>query len=85
MTDLGVRGDRVIVKPETPKEYQQGQIVVLDQDAPDVMGVVIAFGDVVDVDVDDIVIFPPSAGQVLEYAGERYLVLRESELLGVFE
>ena len=85
MTELGVRGDRVIVKPETPKEYQQGSIVVLDQDAPDVMGVVIACGDVMDVAVDDIVIFPPSAGQVLEYAGERYLVLRESELLGVFE
>ena len=79
------RGDRVIVKAETQHIYRQRSIFVTDQYAPDVMGTVVAAGDGLDVKPDDVVIFPPSAGQVLEYEGERYLVLREEELLAVVE
>lgn len=79
------RGDRVIVKAETPKIYQQGSIYVADQYAPDVMGIVVACGEVEEVKVDDVVIFPDTAGQRLDYEGERYIVLRESEVLAVVE
>jgi chaperonin GroES len=78
------RGDRVIVKPENQQEYEHSGLYVVDHYAPDVMGTVIACGPG-DVKVDDVVLFPPTAGQVLEHGGERYLVLREDELIAVVE
>ena len=81
---LMIRGDRVIVKAAEPPTEING-LYVPDSYAPDVIGTVIACGDVQDVQVDDVVIWPPSAGQVLEYENARYLVLTESELLAVVE
>lgn len=81
---LLIRGDRVIVKA-APQPTEINGLYVPDSYAPDVIGTVIACGDVRDVQVDDVVIWPPSAGQVLEYENERYLVLREAELLAVVE
>ena len=83
--NLTVKGDRVLVKPESQREYEHGGLYVADDDAPDAIGTVIACGTVTDVHPDDVVVFPPSAGQVLEYQGERYLVLHEDELLAVVE
>ncbi len=79
------RGDRVIVKPQTPTRYQQGSVLVTDSYAKDTIGYVVACGETTDVKVDDAVIFPPEAGQVVEYGGERYLVMREDEILGVWD
>ena len=81
---LMIRGDRVIVKAAEQPTMQNG-LHLPDSYAPDVMGTVIAAGSVRDVQVDDVVIFPPSAGQVLEYESARYLVLHEDELIAVVE
>ena len=81
---LTIRGDRLIVKVAEPPTEHHG-LHLPDSYAPDVMGTVIAAGSVRDVQVDDVVIFPPSAGQVVEYENARYLVLHEDELIAVVE
>jgi co-chaperonin GroES (HSP10) len=82
---LMIRGNSVIVKAETPVEIERNGLILPNDEAPDVVGTVIACGDVTEVQLEDIVIFPASAGTVLEHEGERYLVLREEELLAVVE
>ena len=78
--------DRVIVKVERQREFtSDAGLYVTDDDAPDVIGTVIACGRVTEVQPEDVVIFPPSAGQRLEHEGTDYLVLREDELLAVVE
>ena len=83
---LTVRGDRVLVETvdQSTTEHASG-IVSIEAYRPDVMGTIVACGDVRDVQVGDVVLFPPSAGQVLEYDGQRYLVLAEDELIAVLE
>jgi co-chaperonin GroES (HSP10) len=83
---LGVRGNRVLVKPEDQSVTERDSgIVTIEHYAPEVIGTIVACGDVVDVKVDDVVLFPPSAGQVVEHENERYLVLTEDELIAVLE
>lgn len=79
-------GNRVLVKPIPQREHVTASgIVALDQEAPDVLGRIVEAGNVRDVAVDDLVIFPPSAGHRRQRDGEWYLVLTEDELLGVWE
>lgn len=80
-------GDRVLVAPISQKEHvTESGILALDQDAPDVMGrVVVCPQSNADVKVDDVVLFSPFAGQRLDYEGEKYLMLRAEEILGVWE
>ena len=83
---LTVRGDRVLVVPESQEVYEQPSgLVTVESYAPEVLGTVVACGDVRDVRVGDVVLFPPSAGQHLEYDETRYLVLHESEVLATWE
>lgn len=82
---LQVRGDRVIVRLETQPVQKINSLYLVDQYAPDVMGTIIACGETVDVKLDDLVIFPESAGQRMDYEGEPLLVLREDELIAVLE
>jgi len=82
---LTVLRDRVLVKPESQREYEASGLYVADDDAPDVMGTVIACAEGLDVQADDVVIFPPSAGQVMEHNGERLIVLEADEILAVVE
>ncbi len=74
----------VATEDQSVTEYASG-IVGIESYAPSVMGTVVACGDVVDVKLDDVVLFPPEAGQELEHAGQRYLVLTEDELIAVLE
>lgn len=60
-------------------------LFVLHDYAPDVMGTIIAAGTVYDVSVGDVVIFPPSAGQAVEFHDTRYLSMTEDEILAVVE
>lgn len=80
---LQVRGQRVLIRAEDQKETQtESGLIAVSHHAPDVIGTVIAVGgDVLDVNPGDVVLFPPEAGQVMEYGGERYLVLVEDEIL----
>lgn len=84
--NLSVTGSRVLIAPIAQHEHQTAaQIHTIDNFAPDVMGTVVAIGDVRDVQVDDVVIFSPDAGQRLTYDGVPYLILDADELLGVWE
>lgn len=80
---LQVRGQRVLIRAEDQKETTTASgLIAVSHHAPDVIGTVIAVGsDVVDVNPGDVVLFPPEAGQVMEYGGERYLVLVEDEIV----
>lgn len=76
----------MLVEPEDQSvtEHASG-LVVIDDYAPSVMGTIVACGDVQDVKIDQVVLFPPEAGQEMEYEGQRYLVLTEDELIAVLE
>ena len=80
---LHVRGPRVLIRAEDQKEtVTESGLIVQPYHAPDCIGTVMAIGDdVMDVHEGDVVLFPPEAGQVMEFGGERYLVLVEDEIL----
>lgn len=83
---LAVLGDRVLIAPINQREHETASgLLTIEHDTPDVIGRIVSVGDVSDVAVDDVVIFPPSAGQRVDFQGERYLVLQSDELLGVWE
>lgn len=84
--NLNVLGDRVLVKTEPQGEYRTASGLHVAEDyAPEVLGTVIACADGLDVRPDDVVIFPPSAGQLFDYEGERYLAVQHDEILAVVE
>lgn len=79
-------GDRVIVKTVDQSAYTSPSgLSVVDNEAREVMGTVIAVGHVTDVAVDDVVVFPPSAGVALDHHDERYVVLHEHEIAAIWE
>lgn len=83
---LQVRGSRVLVAPERQDVYERPDgLVTVEAYAPEVMGRVVAVGDVTEVAIGDVVVFAPSAGQVMDYDQQRYLVLDESDVLAVME
>ena len=82
---LAVRGNRVLVQAVDQSITSENGLFVLHYYAPDVMGTIIAAGTVLDVSVGDVVIFPPSAGQVVEFNDTRYLSMTEDEILAVVE
>jgi len=84
--NLAVLGDRVLVRAVPREEtITDSGLIALPEESADVMGTVIACADGLDVKTEDVVIFPPSAGQVLEHEGERYIVLGHDEILAVVE
>lgn len=86
MTPLQVHGQRVIVKTEDQSVTERASgLVTVESYAPDVIGTVIACADRLDVVVGDVVIFPPSAGQILIWESERYLVLDPDDIIAVYE
>lgn len=83
---LTVFGPRVLVKAEDQSVTERASgLVTIESYAPEVVGTIVAVGDVCDVQVNDVVLFSPEAGQVLDYGRDRYLVLSEDELLAVWE
>ena len=85
--ELAVRGPRVLVQMADQSEYEQASgIITIQAHEPGVIGTVIACGDrVTDVQVNDVVLFPPGAGQEMDFNGERYLVLDEDEVLLIWD
>jgi len=93
---LQVLGDRVLVEPiAQPTETDSG-IVLVETLPPEQMGTVKQIGHgpacpdcgrvcASDVRINDVVVFPPSAGQELVIEGTRYVLVRQEELLGVVE
>lgn len=89
-------GDRVLVKPDvvTPPTTESGiQIAEAYFYAPEVSGIITAIGDGPRAEdgtllphcvaVGDRVVFAAESGHEMVVAGDRYIVLREDDLLAV--
>jgi chaperonin GroES len=81
--------DRVLVKPAPAEEKTIGGIIIPDsaKEKP-LKGEVIACGngtkdEVMTVKPGDTVLYGKYAGQELEFEGEKYLMMRQSDLLAV--
>ena len=83
--------DRVVVKPADAEEKTKGGIIIPDtaKEKPQ-RGEVIAVGpgkegNLMTVQVGDIVLYGKYAGQEFSYNGEDYLIMREDDVLAVSE
>ena len=84
--ELSVRGSRVLVRTEDQKEHQYDSgVILVESYAPEVIGTVVACGDVCEVKEGDVVLFTPQAGREMEWNGTRYLVLDEDEILAKWD
>lgn len=78
--------DRVIVRTEDQTESRtEAGLHVIDEGAKRVIGTVISVGHVTEIKPNDVVIFSPFAGSRLDHEGESLLVLREEDILAVWE
>ena len=83
---LHMIGDRVLVKAENQQEHTTPKgVIVVESYAPEVLGTVISCGDNLDVKRGDIVLFTKESGTSMELQGSHYLVLKESEILAVWD
>lgn len=81
--------DRVVVKPAPAEEKTKGGIIIPDtaKEKP-LRGEVVAVGpgkdgNLMTVQVGDIVLYGKYAGQELTYEGHDYLIMREDDILVV--
>lgn len=79
--------DRVVVKPSPAEEKTKGGIIIPDtaKERPQ-KGEVVAVGpgkdgNLMTVQVGDIVLYGKYAGQELQHNGEDYLIMREDDIL----
>lgn len=79
--------DRVIIKPATADEKTKGGIIIPDtaKEKPQ-RGEVVAVGsgkdgNLMTVQVGDIVLYGKYAGQEINYEGQDYLIMREDDIL----
>ena len=88
MIDVNIEmiGSRVLVRAEDQKEHvNPSGVIIVESYAPEVLGTVIACGDVTEVKPGDVVLFTPESGREMEWNGTQYLVLDESEILAVWD
>ena len=83
--------DRVLVKPNPAEEKTAGGLFIPDtaKEKP-LMGKVIAAGPgtsevKMEVKVGDTVMYGKYAGTELEYEGEKYLIMRQSDVLAILK
>lgn len=83
--------DRVLIKPAPAEEKTIGGIIIPDtaKEKP-LKGEVVAAGngtkdEAMVVKVGDTVLYGKYAGQELEFEGEKYLVMRQSDILAVIQ
>lgn len=79
--------DRVVIKPAPAEEMTKGGIIIPDtaKEKPQ-RGEVVAVGpgkdgNLMTVQVGDIVLYGKYAGQELNYNGDDYLIMREDDIL----
>lgn len=83
---MKVLGDRILVEVISQQQHLHASgLLTIDPDAPEVMGTVIWAPADGDVQIDDVVIFPPSAGQVMEHDAKRMLVLKSDDILAIYD
>ncbi len=80
-------GDRVVIKPAPAEEKTKGGIIIPDtaKEKPQ-RGEVVAVGpgkdgNLMTVQVGDIVLYGKYAGQEINYDGEDYMIMREDDIL----
>jgi co-chaperonin GroES (HSP10) len=78
------KGFVIVKQPVFETELPSG-IVLPDQGLHHDRGAVIAAGDGSELSVGDFVLFPPFIGQTTEFEGEKLRVIKESDILGVFD
>ena len=83
--------DRVVVKPAPAEEKTKGGIIIPDtaKEKPQ-RGEVIAVGpgkdgNLMTVQVGDIVLYGKYAGQEISYDGQDYLIMREDDILVILQ
>ena len=79
--------DRVVIKPATAEETTKGGIIIPDtaKEKPQ-RGEVVAVGpgkdgNLMTVQVGDVVLYGKYAGQEINFEGEDYLIMREDDVL----
>jgi chaperonin GroES len=79
--------DRVVIKPATAEETTKGGIIIPDtaKEKPQ-RGEVVAVGpgkdgNLMTVQIGDIVLYGKYAGQEINFEGEDYLIMREDDVL----
>ena len=92
--------NNILIRPEKAPETTESGLIVVEHWAPENMGEIVAIADHGDticpscecrvatpltVKVGDTVIFPLEAGQELTVDGERFLLMKETDLLAVVE
>lgn len=84
--EIAMIGSRVLVRAEDQHEHQsQSGLILVESYAPEVIGTVIACGDVREVNPGDVVLFTPESGREMAWNGTTYLVLDEDEILAVWD
>jgi chaperonin GroES len=88
-------GDHAVIRRDEAPDKTSGGIVIPDQaKATPIIGTVVAVGPgyyregeyvPLEIKVGDRVVFPTFVGQPVEIDGEKYSVVKESELLSVLE
>src|SRR5688500_17103432 len=89
-------GDRVLIKPDPRPTQTESGLHLVEHWTPEHMGEVVKTGPGVEcaecghtvpltVKVGDLVVFSHLSGQELTVDGERFLLMRESDLLAVYE
>jgi len=80
-------GDRVVIKPAPAEEKTKGGIIIPDtaKEKPQ-RGEVVAVGpgkdgNLMTVQVGDIVLYGKYAGQEINYEGEDFMIMREDDIL----
>ena len=83
MIELRMTDRRVLVQMDIQTEHTMPSgVIAVESYDPGVIGTVIAVGPQVrDVQPEDVVLFPPGAGQELEMEGQPFLILDEDEVI----
>ena len=93
-------GDRVLIKPDPARDQTDSGLHLVQYYTPENLGEVIAVGERTDahcpecgtrvfavpsVHTGDLVLFSTESGQEITVDGERYLLMRDTDILAVYE
>ena len=81
-------GDRVLIRPDANPTTTDSGLILAEHRKPDTQGEVVAVGGCLrwpDITVGTRVIFSWASGQDIEIDGERYIVMREADVLAALE
>lgn len=84
MATIKALGEQILVKPEEIETQTSSGIVLAGNTEKPNKGTVINFGaEVTALEANDIIIYIKGAGEPVEMEGEKYVFLKEKDVLGV--